>query len=98
MVMDTWTLQMGYPVVTVIRDYNNGGANLTQKRFLLGGGTDDGHDYSWWIALNYAVPGKGFDNTDPKLWMSNKEKTKTVDEGMPAKDVPVIFNVQETGK
>lgn len=37
-IMDTWTLQTGFPVVTVIRDYNNGAATLTQvcwkiKRF-----------------------------------------------------------------
>lgn len=29
-IMDTWTLQTGFPVVTVIRDYNNGAATLTQ--------------------------------------------------------------------
>ena len=33
-VMDTWTLQMGYPVVTV-GDSNAGTASLSQKRFLL---------------------------------------------------------------
>ena len=34
-VMDTWTLQMGYPVVTVERDYETGGARLRQQRYLL---------------------------------------------------------------
>ena len=29
-IMDTWTLQTGFPVVTVTRDYKNGGASLTQ--------------------------------------------------------------------
>ena len=32
--MDTWTLQMGYPVVNV-GNSNAGKANLSQKRFLL---------------------------------------------------------------
>ena len=29
-IMDTWTLQMGFPVVTVTRDYNNNEATLKQ--------------------------------------------------------------------
>ncbi|KAI8500654.1 Endoplasmic reticulum aminopeptidase 1 [Branchiostoma belcheri] len=33
-VMDTWTLQMGFPVVTVTRDYSNGRVTATQRHFL----------------------------------------------------------------
>jgi len=29
-IMDTWTLQTGFPVVTVSRNYNNGSITLTQ--------------------------------------------------------------------
>lgn len=32
-VMDTWTLQMNYPVVTMTR-LDDGGLQVTQKRFL----------------------------------------------------------------
>ncbi|XP_066270939.1 thyrotropin-releasing hormone-degrading ectoenzyme-like [Branchiostoma lanceolatum] len=33
-VMDTWTLQMGFPVVTVTRDYSNGRVTVSQRHFL----------------------------------------------------------------
>ncbi|CAH1252129.1 TRHDE [Branchiostoma lanceolatum] len=33
-VMDTWTLQMGFPVVTVSRDYSNGRVTVSQRHFL----------------------------------------------------------------
>jgi len=31
-IMDTWTLQTGYPVVTVTRDYNANAATVKQVR------------------------------------------------------------------
>lgn len=34
-IMDTWTLQTGYPVITVTRDYGAGSARVHQQRFLL---------------------------------------------------------------
>ena len=34
-IMDTWILQMGYPVVTVTRNLDAGTAQVTQARFLL---------------------------------------------------------------
>lgn len=34
-IMDTWTLQTGFPVINVKRDYNNGKAVLNQARIKL---------------------------------------------------------------
>lgn len=34
-IMDTWTLQTGYPVVNVSRDYEEGNIVMTQQRFFL---------------------------------------------------------------
>ncbi|KAI8035952.1 hypothetical protein M5D96_011385 [Drosophila gunungcola] len=34
--MDSWTLQGGYPLVTLIRDYKTGGLTLNQTRFYQG--------------------------------------------------------------
>ena len=37
MIMDTWTLQMGFPLVTINRNYEDNTAKVTQERFLVGG-------------------------------------------------------------
>ena len=34
-VMDTWTLQMGFPLVTVTRQYRDNTARVEQTRFLV---------------------------------------------------------------
>ena len=35
-IMDTWTLQMGYPVLKVTRNYQNNTLTIKQSRFLAG--------------------------------------------------------------
>ena len=35
-VMDTWTLQSGFPVVTVTRNYDQNTANVEQSKFRVG--------------------------------------------------------------
>ena len=90
---------MGFPVVTVSRQYGSGGkATLRQDRFLISKSPDnpDKHDYMWWIPITFASPGGDFDNTKNAIWMSEEEKTKEI-VNMPDDSTPVIFNVQETG-
>ena len=40
-VMDTWTLQSGFPLVTVTRNYEENTANIEQNKFRLGEKVDD---------------------------------------------------------
>jgi len=100
-VMDTWTLQMGFPVVTVKRNYQDKTATVTQKRFLLGSSDEkkkkaDEKEYSWWIPLTFTSPGSSFDKTYNELWMEEGEQTKEVSD-MPEEGTAVVFNVQQTG-
>lgn len=46
-IMDTWTLQKGFPVITVTRDYESKSATVEQDRFLLvkNPESEDTHDY-----------------------------------------------------
>nr|XP_053644189.1 aminopeptidase N-like [Cherax quadricarinatus] len=97
-VMDTWTLQMGYPVIKVVRSSDGTSATLTQERFLLvkNENSSDTHDYKWWVPLTYtSQDNTNFNNTQTQVWMKDSEAKITV--SLPRKDQWVIFNVQETG-
>jgi hypothetical protein len=34
-IMETWTLQMGFPLITVTRDYTTGGASVSQVKIWI---------------------------------------------------------------
>ena len=97
-IMDTWTLQMGFPVITVERNYGNNQAKLTQDRFLISKSENnpDKHNYMWWVPITFVPAGGDFTQTKNDIWMAENEKSKTI-EGLPDSETAVIFNVQETG-
>ncbi|XP_069173006.1 LOW QUALITY PROTEIN: uncharacterized protein [Procambarus clarkii] len=99
MIMDTWTLQMGYPVIEVVRSADGTSATLTQERFLLvkSANSSDTHDYKWWVPLTYtSQDDPNFNNTQAMEWMKDSEPEITIS-SLPGKDQWVIFNLQETG-
>ena len=54
--MDTWTLQMGYPVLNVTRNYDENTMTITQNRFLsvtTNPSRLDPHDYKWWVSDDF---------------------------------------------
>ena len=98
-IMDTWTLQKGYPVIYVRRNYENNTATVIQERFLADKKTKNStqsQKYSWWIPLTYASVEDSFADVYPKNWMKEGEETKVI-EDMPGNDVAIVFNVQQTG-
>ncbi|XP_047482312.1 aminopeptidase N-like isoform X2 [Penaeus chinensis] len=98
-IMDTWTLQMGYPVIKVTRSSDGTSATVSQERFLLvkNPNSTDTHDYKWWVPLSYTTEtNPDFETTKPQRWMMDTEEQLTIS-SLPAKDKWVIFNVQETG-
>ncbi|XP_054009869.1 endoplasmic reticulum aminopeptidase 1-like isoform X2 [Hylaeus anthracinus] len=58
-IMDTWTQQMGFPLITITRDGNT--ITATQKRFLISPKENDTEslqpkspfDYKWYVPLTY---------------------------------------------
>ncbi|KAH8232363.1 hypothetical protein KR032_004784 [Drosophila birchii] len=101
-IMDTWTLQTGYPVISVIRDYAAGSAEITQERFLLSSGVARSHNKTcWWVPLSYTAQLElNFDNMSPEDWLecSNEGQSlpKTI-ENLPGANQWVIFNTQLSG-
>lgn len=70
-IMDTWTLQMGFPVVTIKRAGSNK-ATATQKHFLLDPNAvvkePSPFKYKWYVPLTYVFKGSA---QDPKTtWMN----------------------------
>ncbi|XP_050699392.1 aminopeptidase N-like [Eriocheir sinensis] len=97
-IMDTWTLQMGYPVIRVERSPDGTSASVSQERFLLvkDDSAEDTHDYKWWVPLTYTGQQRpDFSQTQPQVWMKDSEAQVTV-KGLPPKDQWVIFNLQQT--
>ncbi|CAL4116388.1 unnamed protein product, partial [Meganyctiphanes norvegica] len=100
MIMDTWTLQSGYPVITVERDTKGTTATIKQERFLKKRSENSScstQGQLWWVPLSYTTKEESnFHNTVPKRWMKNSETSMKI-ESLPEKHEWVIFNLQETG-
>uniref|UniRef100_A0A182QC88 Aminopeptidase n=1 Tax=Anopheles farauti TaxID=69004 RepID=A0A182QC88_9DIPT len=105
-VMDSWTLQTGYPIVTVTRNYDANTAEVTQTRFVSSGAAGDRNvtQYCWWIPLTYTTAKSvDFNDTLPKGWMECEgERAAAVGPAKVLEDLPdaehwVIFNLQLAG-
>ena len=99
-IMDTWTLQSGFPIVTVTRNYKNGSVTLTQERFLLRNGTittTSATEPLWWIPITYTTERQlDFNTTKPSQWIK-AVKSMTLSNLNLSPTEWVIFNIQETG-
>ncbi|XP_015517541.2 uncharacterized protein LOC107222622 [Neodiprion lecontei] len=96
-IMETWVEQMGYPVVTVTRNYTTGTTEITQARFLLGDAdSSDTHDYKWWIPINWAVQSSpDFSSTVAADWIRSQDESIIISSFNASGWV--IFNKQQTG-
>ncbi|XP_046683122.1 aminopeptidase N-like isoform X2 [Homalodisca vitripennis] len=82
LIMDSWTVQTGYPVLSVVRDYQNGKATVSQHRFLAVKSKDEENKLNtcWWIPLTFSTPKlSNFSETRPKQWLSCNEKELSID-------------------
>ncbi|KAB7507576.1 Leucyl-cystinyl aminopeptidase, partial [Armadillidium nasatum] len=98
-IMDSWTLQKGYPFLQVER-HINGTALLTQRRFLFGRlSSKRKHEmkYKWWIPITFTTQDRpSFRHTRAQTWLRQEDDSLQVT-GLPPQDKWVIFNLQQTG-
>lgn len=102
-IMETWTTQMGFPVVTVNRNYSTKEIEFTQSRFTfvpqsqwksLNMVFSDG---LWWIPLSYTTSTElDFIDTKPDEWIRGTPKFEKTFENLTDNDW-ILVNVQSTG-
>lgn len=63
--MDSWTLQVGYPIISIERNYDTNSASITQSRYLSDRVRSRSEtEYCWNIPLSYTnAEEKDFNNT-----------------------------------
>lgn len=102
--MDTWTLQTGFPVLNVDRNYDNQAIEYKQEKFNLIDPKDLGNmteksseEPLWWIPITF-TDGKSliFNTTQPNFWIDKQKTFTTPNTKIPA-DQWVIVNIQQTG-
>lgn len=92
-IMDTWTEQPGFPVLSVT--IANGSATLSQERFLLRNPKSIATNATWWIPVNWATQrSSDFLTTSPKYWLGTESADIEINA---ADDEWVVFNVQQAG-
>ncbi|XP_059045599.1 aminopeptidase N-like [Achroia grisella] len=71
-VMDTWTTQTGYPLLTVSRDYSRNSLTVTQKRYLALSARSPSPS-SWWVPLRVLCASDDPESNEPIEWLAANE-------------------------
>lgn len=98
-IMDTWTVQTGYPVVNVRRNYEAGTVDMEQRRYLRNASaTTTTANQCWWIPVTFTSRSeKDFRTTSPKQWLPcTKRKTFGGFRDIPD-DEWLLFNIKGAG-
>jgi aminopeptidase N len=92
-ILDSWTLQSGYPVIHVQRV--DRGIHVVQERFLLER-QNDTVGATWWVPISYTKStNSDFTDTKPKAWLRNQPELM-LEENITDTEW-IIFNIQATG-
>ena len=101
-IMDTWTLQEGYPLLTVIRKDSDGSISLSQKRYLLDPYASNqtsiyvnpftSFPFQWYIPFNYRTSAGV---SSPVDWLAPNQSRVLPNVVLGADWI--VFNVDEFG-
>lgn len=101
-IMNSWTMQSGFPLVTVIRDYEKQTMNLKQEKYfsaslLLRNRTNPLNSSLWFIPITFTTArSTNFKNTRPSYWMRNEVGINISSVDAASTDW-IVVNVQQTG-
>jgi len=92
-IMESWTTQAGYPLITAIST-SDGGIDITQQRFLLNGESQPDSKTTWLVPITYTkMSNMDFDKTTPEVWLNQSQGHVTANL---TTDEWFILNIQET--
>ncbi|XP_012230687.2 putative aminopeptidase-2 [Linepithema humile] len=93
-IMNTWTTQAGYPVVSVTTK-SKGVLRISQERFFLRNLDKTPTNVKWWVPLTWTTQSEpNFDNTIAQDWLSTEYDTRYLTIGP---QEWVILNLQSSG-
>lgn len=102
-IMDTWTEQIGFPVVTVHRNYTTKSIEFIQTRFTFVPQEQwkalsmSFKDALWWIPLSYTTSKElDFVDTKPDDWIRGNDKFSKTFDNLTDNDW-ILVNIQSTG-
>uniref|UniRef100_A0A1I8P6R0 Aminopeptidase N n=1 Tax=Stomoxys calcitrans TaxID=35570 RepID=A0A1I8P6R0_STOCA len=99
-IMDTWTLQVGFPIVQVTKHPNTNIIRLEQQRFVykkLIADNKTQEDPLWWIPITYTTAEElDFNNTRPITWIPRSKIYEIESRNLSTADW-FIFNIQQSG-
>lgn len=99
-IMDTWTLQTGFPVVSISIDDNL--ITLEQERFVYSNKSKETVDIKdrdplWWIPISYTTSEElNFNKTQPSKWIPKTKVYQFEDQNLSTSKW-FMFNIQQTG-
>ncbi|XP_072037203.1 aminopeptidase N-like [Amphiura filiformis] len=101
-IMDTWTIQMGYPLVSITRDYDREDGihfTATQERFLLNPDHPDAkkQDYKWHVPLTYTTSRLPQFEMMPQEWLTPSTDTRQISIGEAQSSDWLLANVESRG-
>lgn len=93
-IMDTWTLQPGYPVIKAER-IGERVLRISQQRYLLPS-NDSSDETRWSVPITIATKSMDMKNSVPLVWLGYDNKSMEIDIDADADDY-VYLNVDRTG-
>ncbi|XP_030376355.1 aminopeptidase N-like [Scaptodrosophila lebanonensis] len=94
-IMESWTLQRGYPCIKVQRNYQTNEVTVSQNHFA------NDTKSCWWVPLSFTTQSESnFNNTRPRFWLKCNAKgmAKAVTVNLKSSENEwIVFNIQSMG-